>query len=307
MASSSDDFAVCAICLLDLIEPRQLPCGHVFCTSCLQDEIQLHIQTAKSSDFPCPSCNETVKQTEYNVNQSAWAKLFPLMSTASLPSKENRSVDFSSDKLSICLLHHNSVKNAFCKDCCMLICPKCAINDHPDCSKVLSLQNAVAVVDENLQSYLEEIKEEEENLNLVYPNLLPILRNCTESIDRDVTVARELVKRTSRELIERVKNEESRLLLELERKHKIERRKLEESLAAIDTVNMATSKIRTLQGGKKDLKFFYDAETLTQDLLKMKTEISRFQGMVKPEVKFIPDEHSLLTFNLGAIETKEMG
>ena len=302
MAATGNDYAVCAICFLDLIEPRQLPCGHVFCTSCLQDEIDHCIKAESSSGFPCPSCSAVVKQTEIHINQSGWAKMFPPMNKTPHPSTENRSVGSSSDELPICSVHLNLIKNIFCKDCFRIICEKCATAEHLSCSKVFSLQNAVSAVDENLHSYMEEIKVEEENLDMFFPEILPMLQRSTESIDTDVKVAREMIKKTSRELVETIKKQEAALLLELDRKHKVERSKLEQSLAVFNNFQAARTNISLLQKSKKDLRFIQQAEMLAQELLKTKMYLSKFQGILKPEVKFIPDEHSLLTFKLGSLE-----
>ena len=42
----------CPLCLDDFLEPRQLPCTHTYCTSCLEDLIR----TCSSGGFYCPEC-----------------------------------------------------------------------------------------------------------------------------------------------------------------------------------------------------------------------------------------------------------
>ncbi|XP_075264023.1 tripartite motif-containing protein 59-like [Convolutriloba macropyga] len=51
MASGGIDYTTCSICLGPFDAPRMLPCGHSFCTTCLQSLIDR--DTRK-----CPDCRK---------------------------------------------------------------------------------------------------------------------------------------------------------------------------------------------------------------------------------------------------------
>ncbi|KAL3890902.1 hypothetical protein ACJMK2_003173 [Sinanodonta woodiana] len=75
----TEDEPTCPICLGLFNVPRQLPCAHTFCQSCLQSYI-----TSKATEheeircIECPVCRKTAGHFTHNKPTSEWASSFPV-------------------------------------------------------------------------------------------------------------------------------------------------------------------------------------------------------------------------------------
>ncbi|KAK3611281.1 hypothetical protein CHS0354_004930 [Potamilus streckersoni] len=75
----SEDEPTCPICLGDFSIPRQLPCAHTFCQSCLQSCITSEATKHEKLGFiECPVCRQTASPFKGNEPTSKWASLFPI-------------------------------------------------------------------------------------------------------------------------------------------------------------------------------------------------------------------------------------
>ncbi|KAK3604068.1 hypothetical protein CHS0354_007178 [Potamilus streckersoni] len=80
MATSNEqckDEPSCPICLGDFNIPRQLPCAHTFCQTCLQSYITSEdTKYEKLGYIECPVCRQTASPFKRNEPISKWASLF---------------------------------------------------------------------------------------------------------------------------------------------------------------------------------------------------------------------------------------
>ncbi|KAL3888253.1 hypothetical protein ACJMK2_000624 [Sinanodonta woodiana] len=86
----TEDEPTCPICLGLFNVPRQLPCAHTFCQSCLQSYITSKaLEHEKKTCIECPVCRRTAGHFKENTSTSEWASLFPVDTViqSMLPSK----------------------------------------------------------------------------------------------------------------------------------------------------------------------------------------------------------------------------
>ncbi|KAL3890457.1 hypothetical protein ACJMK2_002739 [Sinanodonta woodiana] len=77
--SNTEEEPTCPICLGLFNVPRQLPCAHTFCQSCLQSYITSKaIEHEKKRCIECPVCRKTVGHFTENKSTSEWASSFPV-------------------------------------------------------------------------------------------------------------------------------------------------------------------------------------------------------------------------------------
>ncbi|KAL3888182.1 hypothetical protein ACJMK2_000561 [Sinanodonta woodiana] len=75
----AEEKPTCPICLGLLNGPRQLPCVHTFCQSCLQSYITSKtLEHEKKKCIECPVCRKTAGHFKENKSISEWASLFPV-------------------------------------------------------------------------------------------------------------------------------------------------------------------------------------------------------------------------------------
>ncbi|KAL3855247.1 hypothetical protein ACJMK2_014463 [Sinanodonta woodiana] len=113
----------CPICLGKFKIPRDLPCLHSFCQSCLEDFISSKAVNGKElKQFECPICRAVVPIPRKGKTSKLWAPLFPINSILQFNGgKEN--ADKSCD---CCLSDGVSVTaNGFCGVCEEAMCSSC--------------------------------------------------------------------------------------------------------------------------------------------------------------------------------------
>ncbi|KAL3891846.1 hypothetical protein ACJMK2_004091 [Sinanodonta woodiana] len=120
----TDDEQNCPICLGQFKQPRQLPCAHTFCQSCLQSFITTEAtQHKKLSCIRCPVCRQIASPATRDKPTSEWASLFPantlLQSILPSKSKVDRLCDACSSENVSALAEGFCVicKEAMCSDC----------------------------------------------------------------------------------------------------------------------------------------------------------------------------------------------
>ena len=115
----------CGVCLDTFCEPRSLPCGHTFCTACLEGVLR----QSKRREIECPSC-----RTKHSTDNSApkeLARKFVLNFKASkfahaLNNLKKACETGSVDAAAVC---NNCVEgrtaDAWCTDCARCLCHDC--------------------------------------------------------------------------------------------------------------------------------------------------------------------------------------
>ncbi|XP_078309669.1 uncharacterized protein LOC144618045 [Crassostrea virginica] len=129
----------CPICLEEVRNPKDLPCFHTFCKSCIQTYISSTAactgdQSVKSIE--CPVCRKSITAPRNDVSSEEWA--------SGLPKNKlivSMSVDAEQKETSYCMfcLRNNEKVEAkhWCKTCTETVCDNCK-SFH---SRVPSLQN----------------------------------------------------------------------------------------------------------------------------------------------------------------------
>ena len=116
----------CGVCLDTFCEPRSLPCGHTFCTECLEGVLR---QSLKRREMECPSCR--TKHTIDNSAPKVVARKFVFNFKASkfahaLNALKKALETGSADVAAAC---NNCVEgraaDAWCTDCARCLCPDC--------------------------------------------------------------------------------------------------------------------------------------------------------------------------------------
>ncbi|KAL3887989.1 hypothetical protein ACJMK2_000374 [Sinanodonta woodiana] len=114
----------CPICLGLFNVPRQLPCAHTFCQSCLQSYITSKaIEHEKNRCIECPVCRKRAGDFKQTKSTSEWASLFPVDTViqSMLPTKSK--VDRVCDA---CTAEGSSiVATGFCVVCEEAMCEDC--------------------------------------------------------------------------------------------------------------------------------------------------------------------------------------
>ena len=117
----------CPICLEEVRDPKDLPCFHTFCKSCIQTYISSTAactgeQSVKTIE--CPVCRKSITAPRNDISSEEWAsdlpqnKLIVSISVDTEPS-ENRNCMF-------CLRRSKTVEaKHWCKNCFETICDDC--------------------------------------------------------------------------------------------------------------------------------------------------------------------------------------
>ncbi|KAL3888767.1 hypothetical protein ACJMK2_001127 [Sinanodonta woodiana] len=120
----TEDEPTCPICMGLFNVPRQLPCAHTFCQSCLQSYITSKaIEHEKKRCIECPVCRNTAGHFKENKSTSEWVSLFPvdtvIQSMLPMKSKVDRACDAcSADGSSVTAI-------GFCVVCEEAMCDNC--------------------------------------------------------------------------------------------------------------------------------------------------------------------------------------
>ncbi|KAL3888646.1 hypothetical protein ACJMK2_001011 [Sinanodonta woodiana] len=126
MASTNinEECPACPICLGEFNIPRQLPCAHSFCQSCLQSYISTKVENNSTlNQIECPLCKQVACPFRTDQPTCQWASLFPantlLQSILPTTSKENRICDAcNTEGVSVLVKGFCTVcEEALCDDC----------------------------------------------------------------------------------------------------------------------------------------------------------------------------------------------
>ncbi|KAL3890910.1 hypothetical protein ACJMK2_003181 [Sinanodonta woodiana] len=120
----TEDEPTCPICLGLFNVPRQLPCAHTFCQSCLQSYITSKAtEHEKKRCIECPVCRKTAGHFTQNKPTSEWASSFPIDTVIQCIIPTKSKVDRVCDA---CCSDGSSVTaTGFCAVCEEAMCDNC--------------------------------------------------------------------------------------------------------------------------------------------------------------------------------------
>ncbi|KAL3888676.1 hypothetical protein ACJMK2_001040 [Sinanodonta woodiana] len=144
----NDDGPACPICLGQFNIPRQLPCTHSFCQSCLQSYISTKVDNKSTlKQIECPLCKQAACPSRNDQPTSQWASLFPantiLQSILPKTLNDNRICDAcNTEGVSV-------LAKGFCTVCEEALCEEC-LNFHR--KQKVSKNHTVITMDELLSN-----------------------------------------------------------------------------------------------------------------------------------------------------------
>ncbi|KAL3887897.1 hypothetical protein ACJMK2_000285 [Sinanodonta woodiana] len=117
----------CTICLDKFKRPKVLPCGHTYCTACLQSHINSKlVQNGKrQASFPCPVCRASTAPPDPTTDADKWAELFPVNSMAA--SLLDIKVDIPPEqRCNLCVKRNKETPAvSYCRECKKSMCAIC--------------------------------------------------------------------------------------------------------------------------------------------------------------------------------------
>ncbi|XP_030053316.1 E3 ubiquitin-protein ligase TRIM39 [Microcaecilia unicolor] len=265
--------AICAICLDYFTDPVSIACGHNYCRACITKHWEIRAGDVGGGGgggggviFPCPQCRKVFRRRNFRPNKQL-ANIVEIVkqlqagssgSTGETPGEAGAAGDWEGDvdwTGPLCCAHHRPLR-FYCREDSATVCLRC--REEPDHlgHGVVTTEEAAREYRERLQSCLNPLKKQMEDILKVKSNE----EKATRELKKEVERRRQRIV-CEFELLHQVLNEEQRLLLtRLCEEEKTVLKKLKE------TVSKLSSKITALR--KLVTEIENRCQQPTQDLLK---------------------------------------
>ncbi|KAL3888706.1 hypothetical protein ACJMK2_001069 [Sinanodonta woodiana] len=216
----------CPICLDDFKTPRELPCAHTFCESCLRSYIMKEAtKQPLSKEIDCPVCRQPVSPSQKHKTFQEWASLFPYNTVLQTTSSSKSKLDYICQA---CI--HESVSitaDGFCVVCKEAMCGNC-IKFHKK-QKLLKNHNIIPMdeISGNLQNVIKYVTRftcsdhnEDEVQFYCRDHKIAFCGSCTflhhktcyKVVDLKTESSRPMQTANAGEIIEKLKNIEGHLM-----------------------------------------------------------------------------------------------
>uniref|UniRef100_A0A8D0HCP0 Uncharacterized protein n=1 Tax=Sphenodon punctatus TaxID=8508 RepID=A0A8D0HCP0_SPHPU len=139
--------ATCPICLDYFADPVTLDCGHNFCRACITQNWGESV-----ANVSCPQCREICPRGSLKPNRQLSSMVDGIKRLSLAPRAEPG-----------CEEHQEPLK-LFCQDDCVPICVVCSMAKEHRAHTVLPIKEAVQDYKEKLQSRLETLKKERDEI-----------------------------------------------------------------------------------------------------------------------------------------------
>ncbi|KAL3884092.1 hypothetical protein ACJMK2_030314 [Sinanodonta woodiana] len=120
--SDTSEGSSCPICLDVFTSPRQLPCLHTFCQSCLQSYLNDHVSEQGGKEMLCPVCRTAINIEKKERPVEEWALSFPVNEVLQLTSTKSKVERLCNS------CHSENVSEPavqFCVECKECLCEMC--------------------------------------------------------------------------------------------------------------------------------------------------------------------------------------
>ena len=256
-----DEQLQCAICIETYSDPKQLPCSHVYCKSCLENLVERNQQ--EQPYITCPSCRVSAfisptsgvagLQTSFQVNN-----LFDIQdSLKQIPPTASLQSDLGS-----CSEHAEELK-LYCETCDELICWRCAIkNGKHQSHDYDEIEDAFMKYKGEIASLIDPVEKQLSAVN----DALKLLVSTRTEISEQQEAIRAVIDASIRELHEAI--DARRIDLHAELQH-ISEGKIHSLAAQQDHLEMTQGQLRSCLDFMRDnVKQEYGG-----DILKMRSSL----------------------------------
>ena len=270
------EIVTCPICLVDLQDPRSLPCLHSFCFECLQAHYE---DKYPGDDVSCPVCRK-----DFQIPQGGLGNLPPnfflqdLIEAKDLKSKKPETA---------CDEHPDRRLEMYCFDCSVNICVKCFTASHQqhkcaeveEISKVFAAQILADI--EPLSSHISQFREEITKVETANKKFLETVDTMEHDVQERGTEIKRLVDDHVAKLIQELNAIRERSVKEAETRVE----SFELALAGLESFQAYSSEIAS-KGSPCDItRSFNDLRTKAEELLKSKITIDDYSP---PDIQFLP-------------------
>ncbi|XP_059839265.1 protein PML-like [Hypanus sabinus] len=230
--------------------------GELHCASC---------EGVTLAEYMCPECDKLLCSKCLAVHQVLMADhtkhVQTLGTLRKLNSDEFLKILRRSKELP-CSIHEDQQINLFCRTCSSWLCVLCVLLEHKD-HNCITVRKQITLQKDELRDTLTDIERSQENFEKFHTQL----EELVDKLNKDRYKLEDMIKARVAAALEKVKEEERRLLSELEELHLSKTRKFQECLTSTQNVlrRMAVSR------------------NVVSQLLRYATdeELLRLQGMIK--------------------------
>nr|XP_042703396.1 tripartite motif-containing protein 10-like [Chrysemys picta bellii] len=218
----------CSRCLVYFNHPVILKCGHNFCRSCITRHCK---ESNVSPPYPCPQCREPFQEGEFQPN---WELRNVVEITKKIPDLQGKKE---------CEKHEELLK-LFCEVDQIPICLVCRESRSHKDHAVLPLDEAAVDYQEKIQSCLESLKKEREEI-LSYKSSG---ENISQELLKQLETERQKIVAEFQQLRQFLEEQERLLLAQLEELNKeIEKRRDEYVAKVSEELSSFTSLISEME------------------------------------------------------------